>query len=158
MTIHSAKIHWQLKDGESFADNRYSRAHIWSFDGGTVVPASSSPAVVPIPMSSADAIDPEEALVASLSSCHMLWFLSVAAKRGFTVINYMDKPRGTMGRNAVGKLAMIRVDLAPAAEFSGEKYPTAEEIEAMHHIAHESCFIANSVTADVACRPIHESN
>ncbi len=158
MAIHSAAIHWQLMDGESFAGNRYSRAHTWSFDGGTVVPASSSPAVVPVPMSSADAIDPEEALVASLSSCHMLWFLSVAAKRGFTVVDYRDEPRGTMGKNTAGKWAMVRVDLAPMARFGGDRFPTIEEIEAMHHIAHESCFIANSVTADVVCMPIHTSD
>ncbi len=158
MAIHSAKIHWQFTGEESFAGNRYSRAHTWSFDGGAVVPASSSPAVVPIPMSSADAVDPEEAFVASLSSCHMLWFLSVAARRGFMVLDYVDEARGTMGKNAAGKFAMVRVDLAPVARFGGDEFPTAEELEAMHHTAHESCFIANSVTADVVCTPIHPSN
>jgi len=156
MAIHSATIRWQLEDAESFADNRYSRAHTWSFDGGTVVSASSSPAVVPVPMSSTDAVDPEEAFVASLSSCHMLWFLSVAAGRGFTVVGYRDEPRGRMGRNAAGKMAMTRVDLAPSAIFSGDRRPTAAEVDAMHHAAHESCFIANSVTTDVVCTPVHE--
>lgn len=157
MATHGAKIHWQLQGGESFADNRYSRVHSWTFDGGTVVPASSSPAVVPVPMSSADAVDPEEAFVASLSSCHMLWFLSIAAKRGFSVSEYTDDARGTMGKNSAGKMAMTRVELSPLAKFDGDKCPTSEEIEAMHRAAHDSCFIANSVTSDVTCSPIHKA-
>jgi organic hydroperoxide reductase OsmC/OhrA len=108
-------------------------------------------------MSSADAVDPEEAFVASLSSCHMLWFLSIAAKRGFSVSEYTDEARGTTGRNSSGRVAMTRVDLSPLAKFAGDRAPTTKEIEAMHRAAHENCFIANSVTTDVVCTPIHEA-
>ena len=153
MAVYGATIHWQLAAGTSFIDNRYSRAHTWVFDGGIVVPASSSPTVVPLPMSSAEAVDPEEAFVASLSSCHMLWFLSIAAKRGFSVVEYTDEARGTMDKNTAGKLAITRVDLSPLVQFDGEKRPSSEEIMAMHHAAHDSCFIASSVTADVVCSP-----
>lgn len=155
MAIYTATIHWQLESNQNFTDNRYSRAHTWIFDGGAIVPASSSPTVVPVPMSSTDAVDPEEAFVASLSSCHMLWFLAIATKRGFSVEEYKDEARGMMGKNPAGKMAMTRVDLAPLATFSGDKQPTIEEIEAMHHSAHDNCYIANSVTADVVCTPGH---
>lgn len=157
MAVHSANIYWQLQGDESFADNRYSRAHTWSFDGGTVVAASASPTVVPEPMSSAAAVDPEEAFVASLSSCHMLWFLSIAGQRGFSVTEYTDEARGTMGKNAAGKIAITRVNLSPLAKFDGDRRPTSEELEAMHLAAHDKCFIANSVTTDVVCTPIHEA-
>jgi organic hydroperoxide reductase OsmC/OhrA len=154
MAIHTATVHWQLAAGAKFTDNRYNRAHTWSFDGGTVVQASSSSHVVPVPMSLAEAVDPEEAFVASLSSCHMLWFLSIAAQRGFVVTEYTDDARGTIGKNDAGRSAMIRVDLRPHVEFGGDKRPTTEEMEAMHHAAHENCFIANSVVTDVVCTPI----
>lgn len=119
---------------------------------------SSSPHVVPVPMSDAAAIDPEEAFVASLSSCHMLWFLSIAAKRRFCVDRYFDAAVGTMGKNADGKLAMLVVTLKPEVTFSGERVPTVEQIDHMHHEAHEECFIATSVRTEVRCEPVHAAS
>jgi organic hydroperoxide reductase OsmC/OhrA len=108
-----------------------------------------------LPYSKAEAVDPEEAFVASLSSCHMLWFLSIAAKRGFCVDSYADDAVGLMEKNPSGRLAMTRVTLRPKAIFSGERLPTTVELQAMHHEAHEECFIANSVKTDVRCEPIY---
>lgn len=153
MTDYRATIRWRRNDGSDFLGNRYSRGHTWSFDGGVDVPASSSPHVVPTPMSLEDAVDPEEAFVASLSSCHMLWFLSIAAKNGFVVDSYVDKARGTMGRNRDGKVAFTAVVLSPKTGFSGERKPTAAELEAMHHAAHERCFIASSVKCEIGVVP-----
>jgi len=152
MAEYKSVVEWS-RDGAAFTDNRYSRGHRWLFDGGVEVPASSSPHVVPLPLSVAAAVDPEEAFVASLSSCHMLWFLSIAAKRGFVVDSYRDEAVGVMGKDASGKMAMTRVTLRPAAGFSGDSRPTADEIAAMHHEAHERCFIASSVKSDVRCEP-----
>src|SRR5207248_7450 len=129
-------------------DQRYSRAHRWSFDGGLTVPASSSPLSVPLPMSEAANVDPEEAFVAALSSCHMLFFLSIAAQRGFVVESYTDRAQGTLARNAAGKMAMTRVALRPAIEFAAQA-PSAEELAAIHHAAHEKCYLANSVITEV---------
>ena len=148
MQQFEAHISWQ-RDGQVFSDNRYSRAHQWRFDGGLQVPCSSSPLSVPLPMSDASAIDPEEALVASLSSCHMLFFLSIAATHGFVVDSYRDDPVGIMNRNADGKKAMTLITLRPAIAFDGERQPTRAELEAIHHEAHEQCYIANSIKADV---------
>jgi organic hydroperoxide reductase OsmC/OhrA len=153
MSNYSATISWQRGE-QRFTDNKFSRRHAWQFDGGIEVPGSSSPHVVPLPLSDAHAVDPEEAFVASLSSCHMLWFLSIAAKRQFRVDSYVDAAIGTMARNAVGKLAMTRVLLRPKMAFSGERRPDQAEIDAMHHEAHAECFIANSVITDVVCEPI----
>jgi organic hydroperoxide reductase OsmC/OhrA len=153
MTEHIATIEWS-RNGANFLDNRYSRSHIWSFDGGIGVPASSSPHVVPVPMSEPRAVDPEEAFVASLSSCHMLWFLSIAAKQGFIVKTYKDSAVGIMGKDADGKVSMVRVELSPETAFSGERQPTMTELEAVHHIAHQNCYIANSVKSEVRCTPI----
>ena len=154
MSEYSATIRWERGD-QRFTDNRYSRRHSWSFDGGAQVVASSSPHVVPLPYSDAGAVDPEEAFVASLSSCHMLWFLSIAAKRGFCVDSYVDDAVGTMSKNDSGKLAITRVTLRPNVAFSGERIPTRSELETMHHQAHEECFIANSVKPDVQCQPVY---
>lgn len=151
---HTATIRWQRKDDENFLDIRYSRAHHWSFDGGAEVPASSSPHNVPVPMSDPSAVDPEEAFIASISSCHMLWFLSIAAKRGFIVNEYVDHASGKMGKNPDGKLAVILVTLSPQVTFHGERQPARDELEALHHAAHESCFIANSVKSEICCQPI----
>lgn len=156
MAAHTAQIEWRLPAGQSFADNRYSRAHAWRFDGGVVVPASSSPAVVPVPMSATDAVDPEEAFVASLASCHMLWFLALAAKRGFSISAYDDKATGTMGRNGDGRMAMLRVVLAPHCACAGDVLPTRADILALHDEAHHSCYIANSVTTEVTCAPVFD--
>jgi organic hydroperoxide reductase OsmC/OhrA len=147
-----AKVIWERGD-QNFLDSRYSRAHRWRFDGGAEVPGSSSPHVVPVPMSDPKAVDPEEAFVASLSSCHMLWFLSLAAQKGFRVDRYADDAEGVMAKNAQGKRAVTRVTLRPAVEFSGEKMPTRQELEALHHKAHEECFIANSVKTEVRVEP-----
>ena len=152
MSHYTAQILWQ-RNGLDSTGNRYSRRHLIRFDGGAELPASSSPHVVPPPQSDPAAVDPEEMFVASLSSCHMLWFLSIAAKRGFCVDSYTDNAEGTMERNAAGKLAMTTVTLRPQAIFSGEKRPTREQLDELHHRAHEECFIANSVTTDVRCEP-----
>lgn len=153
MATHSSEIIW-TRGTQAFVDNKYSRKHVWRFDGGIEVSASSSPTVVPLPYSVADAVDPEEAFVASLSSCHMLWFLAIAAKRGFVIDEYRDHATGVMGRNEAGKPAMTEVALRPAVAFSGVRVPDAAEIEAMHHAAHEACFIANSVKTAVRCEPV----
>ena len=145
-------VEWE-RDGARFTDNRYSRRHRWRFDGGLDVPASASPHVVPLPMSVAAAVDPEEAFVASLSSCHMLFFLSFAAKRGFVVDHYRDEAVGTLARDSGGKLAMTRVTLHPAASYGGDKRPSRAEEDALHHAAHEECFIASSVKTEVTCEP-----
>jgi len=146
---YTATVAWQRGDAK-FTDNRYSRAHEWSFDGGAVVPASSSPAVVPVPMSSAAAVDPEEAFVASLSACHMLFFLFHAAKKGFVIDRYEDAAAGTMGKNAEGRTAMLKVTLRPRVSWGGDRQPSAEELDAMHHQSHVDCYIANSVKCEVA--------
>lgn len=148
MSQHVATVRWQRGD-EMFTDNRYSRAHTWEFDGGISVPASASPDVVPLPMSEAAAVDPEEAFVAALSSCHMLFFLSLAQKRGYVVDTYVDEAVGTMGKNAEGKTAVSRVVLRPAATYVGERVPDRASLEKMHHRAHELCFVANSVTTEI---------
>jgi organic hydroperoxide reductase OsmC/OhrA len=148
MTQFEATIAWE-RGAQAFADNRYSRAHEWRFDGGLTVPGSSSPHSVPLPMSDPAAVDPEEALVAALSSCHMLFFLSIAAQRGFVVDSYVDQAVGLMDKNADGKMAMTRITLAPAVLFSGEKKPSPSEIDAIHHTAHDKCYIASSIKAEV---------
>jgi organic hydroperoxide reductase OsmC/OhrA len=154
MAHYTAEILW-LRGEQAFTDNRYSRRHTLRFDGGVEVPGSSSPHVVPLPMSDASAVDPEEAFVASLSSCHMLWFLAIAAKRRFCVDRYFDAAVGTMGRNAEGREAMLTVTLRPEVLFSGERLPTREELADMHHKAHDECFIANSVKTEVRCEPVN---
>jgi organic hydroperoxide reductase OsmC/OhrA len=142
-----ATVAWQ-RDGQDFAGQRYSRGHEWQFDGGLTVPASSSPLSVPLPMSVAANIDPEEALVAATSSCHMLFFLSLAAQRGVVIDDYRDHAVGELGKNAQGRLAMTRIVLRPRIAFAGTP-PSPEALAALHHDAHERCYIANSLTADV---------
>jgi organic hydroperoxide reductase OsmC/OhrA len=153
MSQYTAEILWQRGD-QDFLGNSYSRRHSMRFDGGAEVPGSSSPHVVPLPFSDAAAVDPEEAFVASLSSCHMLWFLTMAMKRKFNVDRYFDAASGIMEKNAEGKLAMTVVTLRPEVTFSGANLPTREQIEHMHHRAHEECFIANSVKTEVRCEPV----
>lgn len=148
MHRYEARIAWQ-RGGAVFTDQRYSRGHEWSFDGGVTVPASSSPLTVKAPYSVAQAVDPEEALVAAASSCHMLWFLSLAAQRGFVVDRYSDEAFGVMEKNAAGKLAFTRITLRPRIEFGGSKQPSARDLAALHHAAHEECFIANSLKCEV---------
>lgn len=153
MTDYLATITWQRNDAD-FLDDRYSRAHRWSFDGGVEINASSSPQVVPVPMSEAAAVDPEEAFVASLSSCHMLWFLALARKRGFIVERYSDDAIGVMGKNASAKLAMTVVTLRPCVVFVGDKQPDRAQLDHLHESAHAQCFIANSVLTEVRCEPV----
>ena len=153
MTHYTAETLWLRNDGD-FLGNRYSRRHLLRFDGGLEVPGSSSPHVVPLPMSDASALDPEEAFVSSLSSCHMLWFLSIAGKRKFCVDRYFDTASGVMEKNADGKMAMTVVTLRPDVVFSGERQPGREELAQLHHDAHEACFIANSVKTEVRCEPV----
>lgn len=148
MSEYTSSVIWR-RDGQIFTDNQYSRAHTWQFDGGLSVPASSSPHVVPIPYSVAENVDPEEAFVASLSSCHMLFFLAIAAKRGFVVDEYHDEVVGVMESNEEGKLAMTKVTLRPLVRFSGDKQPSREQLERIHHLSHKQCFIANSVKSEV---------
>ena len=150
---HTAQVIWHRGE-QDFLDKRYSRKHLVRFDGGVEVVGSSSPHVVPLPMSESAAMDPEEAFVAALSSCHMLWFLSVAAEHRFRIDSYVDAAVGLMGKNSDGKLAMTQVTLHPAVQFSGDRKPTSEQIEHMHHEAHEACYIANSVQTIVNCEPI----
>ena len=154
MATYHAEITW-ARDAtpQDFLKNRYSRRHLIRFDGGAVLAGSSSPHVVPQPWSDASAVDPEEAFVASLSSCHMLWFLSIAAKRGFCVDRYADAAEGVMARNAERRMAMTVVTLRPTVAFSGAVQPTPEQIANMHHEAHDECFIANSVKTEVRCEP-----
>lgn len=153
MALYRATIEWDRGDA-TFVDNRYSRRHSWTFDGGVNVPASSSPHVVPLPLSDPAAVDPEEAFVAALSSCHMLWFLSLAARRGLVVERYVDHAEGAMGVNADGREAMVRVVLRPAVRFGDAGAVGPAIVEALHHEAHEACFIANSVRTEVRCEPV----
>ncbi|MBI1797709.1 MAG: OsmC family protein [Candidatus Eisenbacteria bacterium] len=153
MSEHIATVIW-ARDGAVFTDNRYSRGHRWTFDGGVEVPASSSPHVVRVPLSVEAAVDPEEAFVASLAACHMLCFLSIAARRGFLIDRYEDRAAGALGKDAAGHPAITRVTLHPDARFSGDRRPSAEDLADMHHAAHEECFIARSVKTDVRCEPV----
>ncbi|NRG19778.1 OsmC family protein [Rhizobiales bacterium] len=145
--LYSATVTWR-RQGD-FAENSYSRGHAWSFDGGIEVPASASPSVVPLPASVEAAVDPEEAFVAAISSCHMLWFLDFARRDGLIVEAYEDKAEGVMERVARGKLAVTRVTLKPLITFAGPELPGADRLKELHHKAHEACFIANSVTSEI---------
>ncbi len=153
--LHTALVRWNAGDAD-FLARRYSRAHTWTFDGGVVVPASSSPHVVPVPMSDASAVDPEEAFVAALSSCHMLWFLDIASRAGYDVRSYEDAADGRMGRKAGGKLVVDVVTLRPRTRFAGARMPDAAALAALHHEAHEECFLANSVRCEIRCEPAME--
>jgi organic hydroperoxide reductase OsmC/OhrA len=150
--LYSAETIWS-RGAQPFTDQRYSRQHTLRFDGGIEVPGSASPQIVPLPMSTEAAIDPEEAFISALSSCHMLWFLSMAAKRGWVVDHYHDRAEGLMQRNAQGKLAITLVTLRPEVVFSGEAQPSYTDIASLHHQAHEACFIANSVKSEVRVEP-----
>ena len=145
MAEYTAKIVWQRDEQEEFIDNKYSRAHEWCFDGGETVKASSSSHIVPLPYSVEANVDPEEAFIASISSCHMLFFLSIAAKQGFIINKYVDDAIGVMGKDSAGKISMTAVTLYPDIQFLGNKRPTKRELDEMHHQSHEQCFIANSV-------------
>ena len=153
MSTYSATVQWHRNDA-SFTDNRYSRRHELRFDGGAVWAGSSSPQVVPTPMSDASAVDPEESFVASLSSCHMLWFLDWARRGGWLVNSYRDNAVGVMARNAQGQMAMTLVTLNPEVVFGGPSQPDSTAVHQLHHLAHGDCFIANSVKTEVRCVPV----
>jgi len=144
-----ATINWSRRKNEKYTDSKYSRAHNWCFDGGLVIPASSSPHIVPLPYSVEENIDPEEAFVASLSSCHMLFFLSIASKRKYVVDTYQDKAIGIMKKNSNGNIYISKVTLRPEIKFYGNRTPDVNEVKEIHHSSHEQCFIANSVKTEV---------
>lgn len=149
MASYTATILW-TRDDAVFTDGQYSRAHEITFDGGITIAGSSSPHVVKLPLSREDAVDPEEMLVASLSSCHMLTFLDIARRAGFAIDAYSDVAEGKMGKDERGRLAVTQVKLNPVILWSGEKQPAPEEVRELHHKAHELCFIANSFRGDIA--------
>ena len=148
MSQHHATVTWALNDGADFAAREYSRWHDIDFGHGLVVPGSPSPEVVAAPYSRFGAVDPEAAFIASLSACHMLWFLDLAAQAGWVVASYRDAAEGTLGRIAPRRMGMTKVVLRPVIVFGGTA-PDRAEIARLHHDAHERCFIANSVTTDV---------
>jgi organic hydroperoxide reductase OsmC/OhrA len=148
MSTYTATIRWSRDPSTDFARGQYSRAHEWAFDGGAVVPASPSPHVVPAPWSNAAGVDPEEAFVASLSSCHMLFFVDFARRAGIVVDSYVDEAEGVLEKRADGKMAVTRVTLRPRVTWGGTS-PDEAAIADLHHRAHEACFIANSVTTEV---------
>lgn len=148
MSSHVCTVEW-ARGPQAFTDQQYSRAHRWRFDGGAEVRGSSSPHNVKVPLSDPAAVDPEEALVAAVSSCHMLWFLSLAAERGYVVDSYADTAEGRMGTLEGHRKAMTEVVLRPALVFSGAKLPGDADVAALHHDAHERCYIANSIRSEV---------
>lgn len=155
MAAYTATIDWTLKPGEDFVAGRYSRLHSIAFDGGITIPGSPSPGIVPPPWSTAEAVDPEELLVAALSNCHMLTFLHKAREAGWVVTAYRDTAEGVMRKTAEGKIAVTKVTLRPDITFAGPA-PDGEALEALHHAAHEECFIASSVKTQVVVEaPAH---
>lgn len=148
---YNATIRWERGEA-TFTDRRYSRAHVWVFDGGIEVPGSSSPLHVRVPLSEERAIDPEEAFTAAISSCHMLFFLDYAARAGYTVDRYVDTATATLGRNAAGKEYVATIELAPQIAFSGERLPEKKEIAVLHERAHHDCYLANSVLTEIIVR------
>lgn len=149
MSTYTAIVRWQRDPSTDFAKGQYSRAHEWAFDGGAVVPASASPDNVPTGTADEAGVDPEEAFIAAISSCHMLFFIDYARRDGFVVDSYVDEAEGVLEKRADGRMWMSRVTLRPRVEFSGDQRPTDADIDDLHHRAHEACFIANSVTTEV---------
>ena len=152
MSEYKATIKWQ-RTSPDFLKGRYSREHTWTFDGGVTVPASRSPHVVPAPWSNPACVDPEEAFVAAISSCHMLTFLYLAAKQGFQIDSYEDEAVGVMANNEKGVPWVSSVTLNPKIVFSGDKLPTSADVERLNHLAHEQCYIVNSIKTDVIVCP-----
>jgi organic hydroperoxide reductase OsmC/OhrA len=150
MSEHRATIEWAGgATADDFLKLRYTREHRWTFDGGITVAGSASPSVVPAPWSNPRAVDPEEAYVAAISSCHMLVFLFVAARAGFAVASYRDEAVGVMTKTPAGVAWVSKVTLSPKISYAGDKQPTAEEVANLHHAAHDGCFIANSVKTEI---------
>lgn len=152
MATHNATIRWFASPGEDFAKGQYSRAHSWNFDGLANVAASASPHVVPMPWANPDAVDPEEAFVASAASCHMLFFLDFARRAGVIVTSYEDEAEGVMAKGDDGKMRITRIMLRPRIIY-GDVAPTKEMLDDLHHKAHEACFIANSITSEMVIEP-----
>ncbi len=148
MSEHKATIEWK-RETPDFAYETYNRDHDWTFDAGVVVPASAAPSY----NGSESRVDPEEAFIASLSSCHMLTFLAVAAKKKHVVDSYHDEAVGHLEKNEAGQLAITRVTLRPRVQFSGDRIPSAEELQRLHDSAHHHCFIANSVKTEITVEP-----
>jgi organic hydroperoxide reductase OsmC/OhrA len=149
VSTYTATIRWTRDPGTDFSRGQYSRAHSWEFDGGVTVPASPSPHVVPQPWSDLAAVDPEEAFIASLASCHMLFFVDLARRAGFVVDSYVDEAEGVLEKRDDGKMWLSQVTMHPRVEFSGDKRPSEADIADLHHRAHDQCFIANSVMTEV---------
>jgi len=150
LSIYTANVIWK-RGKQAFTDNKYSRAHTWIFDGGCEIPASPSPHIVPLPYSVEENVDPEEAFIASLSSCHMLFFLSIAAKKKLLIDSYDDNAIGILEENSQDQLVMTKITLDPKIIFSN-KQPSKEEIKKMHHLAHQQCFLANSVKTEITVK------
>ncbi|KLN63478.1 OsmC family protein [Vibrio sp. VPAP30] len=154
MSKFSAAVKWQRGPCEAFNDNKYSRGHTWHFDGGVVVPASSSPDVVPLPLSVEENVDPEEAFIASISSCHMLTFLGIAAKQRYVIDSYIDEAVGFLEEEQSGRSSVSKVILRPKIIFTGDKQPSLDQLKKLHHLAHLHCFIANSVKTEITTEVI----
>jgi organic hydroperoxide reductase OsmC/OhrA len=152
MAKHLATIRWYASPGENYAKGQYSRAHSWTFDGGAIVPASASPHIVPMPWADPDAVDPEEAFVASAACCHILFFLDFARQAGLVVTGYEDEAEGEMHKGSDGKVRITRIALRPRIVFAGEE-PEQAVIDELHHKSHEACFIANSITSEIVVEP-----
>lgn len=151
MSEYSATVQWQ-RGTALFTDGKYSRGHEWRFDGGAVAQGSSSPRVVPLPYSVESAVDPEEAFVAALASCHMLFFLYFAAKAGLVVDDYRDDAFGVMDKNSEGRMVMTKVHLRPAVHYAGPQPDRQQELS-LHDKAHHACFLANSVKSEIIVTP-----
>lgn len=153
MSDYRATINWRHDGPGSFLKRQYTREHSWHFDGGITVPASSAPSSVPAPWSNADNVDPEEAFVASIASCHMLTYLYVASGAGFAVRSYQDDAVGRMTADPKGRLWVSHIALSPKIEYADGAAPSAEREAALHHQAHDACYIANSVRSEITVRP-----
>ena len=149
MFEYNAIITWKRGESENFTDRKYSREHTWEFDGNLLLDATPSHHIVPVPYSNPNSIDPEQAFVASLSSCHMLFFLDLCSQAGIIVDHYSDEAIGELSRIGRNKMAMTKVTLKPNASYSGKNIPSIEKLEELHHRAHELCYIANSVTSEI---------
>ncbi|MCL1039356.1 OsmC family protein [Shewanella submarina] len=153
MSKHTLDVRWQQQASDNFATGEFSREHEWLLDNGDTLKASSSPSIIAEPLSSTQAIDPEEAFIGALSSCHMMAFLAIAAKRKYIVTHYSDSPVGTLGKMANGKTGVSQLTLSPKVSFSEEKQPSHEQLQKLHQMAHNNCYIANSVTTKVDIKP-----
>lgn len=156
MADYTAKVRWDISEGEDFPSNAYNRRHVWSFDGGASVPGSAAPGYLPAALIDERAVDPEEALLASAASCHMLYFLAYAAKAGFSIVSYEDNPEGRVAKNEAGDPWVSTIVMHPHAVFTGDKRPTSDEVDELHHRAHKSCIIANSLKSALAIEPVIE--